>query len=1057
MLQMATARFAANETGTGQSITLIVNTLTRCARRRRPREVMMAEAPKDASRAAHHQQYDEQYFRFHCGPLPYDRAHPHWLEFFGKIADEIVRRLGPKRVLDVGCAKGFLVECLRERGVEAYGFDVSEYAIRHVRQDVRRYCWVASATQPIRGRFDLITCIEVLEHLPDRDGRYAIRNIACHAPVILFSSTPTDFAEPTHTAVRPIIEWLRMFRRLSFGPDLAFDASFVSPHAMLFRKRRRKPSNDVLSVFASNLDQRVTLQETLSQLRTLHDESTRRTAAAERLMGALREAERERDHLREGLREHQTLRAEREAELGRVALLAAEGEAWARERLARAQAESMVRIASLEQRLWEAGREQDRLRKVLQEHETCQAELEAERGRLTSALREREAWLQEQRDHTATLQRTVEGKDKLIAEITFHLLAVQRTIGWKLLERVRRTRDRLLPAGSRRWKVYGAVRRVVEVSLDEGVRACVNKISWKLRQARLHQRIMVTPPTQTVQQNGHDDLDSHYQVWLQHHHLTAHLITEMKAAIDAFIYIPLISILTPVYNTDERWLRRAIESVRSQIYFQWELCLVNDASTIPQVMRLLDEYTAIDPRIKVKHLPRNEGIAGASAHALGLASGDFVGLLDHDDELSQDALFEVVKRLNEDPSFDLLYSDEDKLEPDSRRVEPFFKPDWSPDLLLSMNYITHFSVFRRSLLEEVGGFRRGFDGSQDYDLLLRVTERTDRIAHIPKILYHWRKITGSAAGSTSAKPWAYEAARRALEEALGRRGLEGSVESGAPGHYRVRYRLRGKPLVSIIIPTRDRWQLLSQCMKSIEEKTNYTGYEILVLDNDSIEPGTLAYLDAISGKWRVYRCPGPFNFSRINNFGVAHATGDYLMFLNNDTQVLRSDWLDAMLEHAQRPEVGTVGAKLLYPDGRIQHAGVVLGIGGVANHAFRYLPGGTPNSFGFADAVRNCSAVTAACMMVPRRVFEAVGGFDERFRVAFNDVDLCLRIRQSGYLIVYTPFALLYHHEGASRGKLHPSEDEELMWRLWGQAIRAGDPYYSPNLTLSREDWSLPR
>jgi GT2 family glycosyltransferase/SAM-dependent methyltransferase len=1016
---------------------------------------MMAEPPRNTLPAA--QQYDEDYFRCHCGPFPYDRAHPHWLEFFGRIADEIVRRLGPKRVLDVGCAMGFLVESLRDRGVEAYGFDISEYAIRHVRPDIRRYCWVASATQPIDGRFDLITCIEVLEHLLDRDGRYAIRNIACHAPVILFSSTPTDFAEPTHTAVRPIVEWLRLFRGVSFGPDLAFDASFVSPHAILLRKRRRTLSNDVLSTFASNLNQKVALQETLSQVRTLHEASTRQAAAAELVTGALREAEGERDHLRDSLREHQTRWAAREAELSRIALLAAEGEAWAREQLTRGQAESTGRIAGLEQRVREAVREQDQLRKVLQGHERCQTELEAERERLTSSLSEREACLQEQRDRGATLQRAVEAKDKVIAEITFHLLAVQRTIGWKLLERVRRIRDGWLPAGSRRWRIYGTGCRVIEVLLDEGIRACVNKTSWKLRQACWHQRMTVTPPTRTVQQDRHDNPDSHYQVWLQHHQLTAHQITEMKAAMDAFSYMPLVSILTPVYNTEERWLRRAIESVRGQMYFHWELCLVNDGSTTPHVVRILDEYAAIDARIKVRQLPRNEGIASASLHALSLASGEFVGLLDHDDELSEDAVFEVVKRLNEDRSLDLLYSDEDKLDPEGRRVEPFFKCSWSPDLLLSMNYITHFSVFRRSVLDTIGGFRRGFDGSQDYDLLLRVTERTDKIAHIPRILYHWRKSLGSTAGSPSAKPAAYEAGHRALEGALSRRHVEGTVASMAPGRYVVRYRLRSKPLVSIIIPTRDRYELLSQCVKSVEEKTSYTHFEIVVLDNDSIEPDTLAYLEAITERWRVHRCSGSFNFSRINNLGVAQAKGDYLLFLNNDTQVVRADWLDAMLEHAQRPEVGAVGAKLLYPDGRIQHAGVVLGIGGVAGHAFKHVPSGAPNYFDLADVVRNCSAVTAACMMVPRRVFEEVDGFDERFRVAFNDIDLCLRIRQRGYLIVYSPLALLYHYESASRGKLHPPEDEELMWRLWGQTIRAGDPYYSPNLTQSREDWSLPR
>jgi GT2 family glycosyltransferase len=651
----------------------------------------------------------------------------------------------------------------------------------------------------------------------------------------------------------------------------------------------------------------------------------------------------------------------------------------------------------------------------------------------------------------AALRLSAEEKDQRIADLNFLCLSIQRTIGWKALERLRRVRDRLVPPNTRRWTAYWTVRRMVEVLLDESPQAFLRKTSHKIRQALRGQRILARGPSADMPQHP----NAQYQVWLQQHRLTPQEIARMKAAAKTFSYTPLISIVTPVYDTDEVWLRKAIESVRAQIYPHWELCLVNDASTKPHVGPILEESVAGDSRVRVKHLPYNEGIVGASTHALSLATGEFIGLLDHDDELSPDALFEVVKRLNEDPNLDLLYSDEDKLELDGLRVEPFFKPDWSPDLLLSMNYISHFSVLRRSILTDIGGFRAGFDGRQDYDLLLRFTELTDKIAHIPKILYHWRKTPGSAAASTAAKPFAYEAAQRAIEDALRRRGYEGRVERIVPGLFAVRYRIPSAPLVSIIIPTRDRWQLLQQCVRSIEKKTDYARYEIIVLDNDSIELETLNYLDAIASKWGVYRCPGPFNFSTINNFGASKAKGDYLLFLNNDTQVIRSDWLTAMVEQAQRPEVGAVGAKLLYPDGRIQHAGVILGIGGVAVHAFKYRPANSTSQYSFADVVRNCSAVTAACMLVRQRIFWEVGGFDERLRVAFNDVDLCLRLRQQGYLIVYTPFALLYHYESATRGRLHPPEDEELAWKLWGDLIRRGDAYYNPNLTVSREDWSL--
>lgn len=584
--------------------------------------------------------------------------------------------------------------------------------------------------------------------------------------------------------------------------------------------------------------------------------------------------------------------------------------------------------------------------------------------------------------------------------------------------------------------------KLLRIFIDEGFANGISRIRLKVLQVL----------------RGYEphDLNPQYRIWLQQHQSTPQKRARMKEQADSFAYTPLISILVPVYNIDEMWLRKAIESVFEQIYDRWELCLVNDASTWPHVRPLLEEYAQRDTRIHVRHLEQNQGIAGASSQALAMSTGEFIGLLDHDDELAPEALCEVVERLNTDPQLDCLYSDEDKLNPAGDRVDPFFKPDWNPDLHLSFNYVTHFSVFRRKLLDEIGGFRQGFDGSQDYDVMLRVSEKSDNIAHIPKILYHWRKISGSAATSATAKPFAYKAGARALEESLKRRGHSGWVETKILGHYTVRYHLpTPPPLVSIIIPTRDRKQLLEQCLQSIQQKTDYPNYEIVILDNNSSEPETLRYLDNIRSRYRVYLYEKPFNFAAISNFGASLARGEHFLFLNNDTEVIDSGWLGAMLEHAQRSEVGAVGAKLLYPDGRIQHAGVVYGIGGVAGHAFKHCARKNSSYFGFSDLIRNCSAVTAACMMVPRRVFEELNGFDERFRVAFNDVDLCLRIRERGYLIVYQPLAELYHHESATRGFLSPPEDEALAWKVWGDLIRQGDPYYNPNLTVSHEDWSL--
>ncbi len=657
------------------------------------------------------------------------------------------------------------------------------------------------------------------------------------------------------------------------------------------------------------------------------------------------------------------------------------------------------------------------------------------------------------RREVAAVRRSAEEKDRAILTLRYRLFEIQQSVAWKAASRISAIMERVLRAHSRRLNIYWKLRRTLEVLLDEGPVAVLRRTGHKINLALHGRGLRVRVPPQGIDQ----DLNVQYSVWMEMHRPTDADLRAMARAAAALEYKPVISVLMPAYETERTLLRSAVESVRAQVYPHWELCVVNDASRKPHVRSMLDEFARKDARVRVEHLPRNEGIAGASSRALAMARGEFVALLDHDDELSPDALYEVARILNEDREIDLVYSDEDKIDVDGRRSDPFFKPDWSPDLLMSMNYITHLSVFRRTLVEDAGGFRRGYDGSQDYDLLLRATELTTKIAHVPRVLYHWRKIWSSAAMSSHAKPYAYDAGRRALDDALRRRGEAGSVESlaVAPGLHRVRRALRATPRVSIIIPTRDRRDLLEQALTSIEEKTDYPDYEIIVLDNDSSEPETLRYLETLGGRCQVYRCPGPFNFAAINNLGAARANGEYLVFLNNDIKVSRGEWLRAMLEHAQRPEVGAVGAKLLYPDGRIQHAGLVLGISGPANHAFKGQPGDLLGYRGLTDVVRNCSAVTGACMMVRRARFEEMGGFDPRFKVAYNDVDLCLRLRQRGYLIVSTPFAVLYHYESATRGTLHPPDEEALCWRLWGDVIKRGDPYYNPNLTRAREDWSL--
>ena len=564
-------------------------------------------------------------------------------------------------------------------------------------------------------------------------------------------------------------------------------------------------------------------------------------------------------------------------------------------------------------------------------------------------------------------------------------------------------------------------------------------------------------------------LDDVYHLWRLKNEPSEKDAMMYKKDILSFKYMPKISIITPVWNTDEKWLRLAIESVLDQIYENWELCIVDGNSDKPHVKRVLKKYAEKDSRIKVKFLPENKGIAGNSNEALSLATGEFVALLDHDDELCPFALYEVAKLLNERPKLGYIYSDEDKIDEKGQRRDPFFKPDWSPDMFLSCNYLCHLSVIRTSIVDDVGGFRSGYDGSQDYDLFLRVIEQIDDdlISHIPKILYHWRIIPKSAASSCQAKPYAYTAGKKALKDAMIRRGAEICYISDGVCvgvDYRVIYRIKDNPKISIIIPTRDNVKILKKCINSILANTKYDNYEIIVVDNQSREVDTFEYYKTIKNisKIKILDFCRPFNFSAMNNYAISKARSEYILLLNNDIEVINSDWLSCMLEHAQKDNVGAVGAKLLYPDGTIQHAGVILGIGGVAGHSHKCYPASHPGYFTRIQMVQNFSAVTAACMLTKKSLFEEVGGFDERnLSIAFNDIDYCLKLRQNGYLVVYTPYAELYHHESLSRGYEDTPEKQQrflrevtYMRKKWGDVLDH-DPYYNPNLSRNKEDFSI--
>ncbi|MGI8821135.1 MAG: glycosyltransferase [Chthoniobacterales bacterium] len=544
-----------------------------------------------------------------------------------------------------------------------------------------------------------------------------------------------------------------------------------------------------------------------------------------------------------------------------------------------------------------------------------------------------------------------------------------------------------------------------------------------------------------------------YQAWFQRHRLSPGQVQRLRAESGQFAHRPLLSILTPVFNTPVPWLQAAVDSVLAQAYENWELILVDDASSDSATVAALPEIAARDGRIRVARLEQSRGISAASNKALSIATGEWIGLLDHDDLLEPDALYQTAKLLQTQPEADVIYSDEDKLTEEGLD-SPLLKPDWSPDFFLSYNYLCHFVTLRRALVDQVGGFRSEFDGSQDYDLLLRVSEQTDRIHHIPRILYHWRRSASSTSDNIRRKPKALEAGKNAVEQHLQRRGEPGYVAIDWRTHaYWVKREILNPQRVCIIIPARDAIPLLSRCIDSVVKKTNYQDYEIVIVNNDSESPEARDYFARTP--YRLLHFQGPFNFSALNNFAVERTTCPWLLFLNNDVEIIDSGWLTAMVEHIQRPEVGAVGARLLYPDDTIQHAGVVLGVGGIAQHAFRGFPAEHPGVGRQLQVTRNYSSVTAACLLTRRDVFAEVGGFDEeRLPVTFNDVDLCLKMRRAGYLIVYTPFAKLYHHESATRRRSVEARETEVMRERWPDLL-ARDPYYNPNLTRERADFSL--
>lgn len=571
-----------------------------------------------------------------------------------------------------------------------------------------------------------------------------------------------------------------------------------------------------------------------------------------------------------------------------------------------------------------------------------------------------------------------------------------------------------------------------------------------------------------------NEVTGNYDEWVRRYDtLTSADCRAIVQEIEQFTVMPKISIIVPTYNTPQGYLKSCLDSVVNQLYPNWEICIADDNSSQSHVVETIEqyrrrEYLAKDERIKLVCRKENGHISAATNSALELATGDYIAFLDHDDEITPDALYQVVRAINENPNLGFIYSDEDKKTGFGMRFNPYFKPDFNKELFLAQNYLCHFAVYRSDYVKQVGGLRLGLEGAQDWDLALRVTEllRPEQIVHIPHILYHWRAIEGSTAQSSSFKEYALNAGRKAIEEHLQRLQIAAQVDVRPElSHCRVRYNVVGTPSVTLVIPTKDNLGMLKRCVSSILNKTRYSNFKILIINNRSVEPKTIEYFESFKNHKQVFvvKDPHPFNYSRINNFAVSQlCDSDFVGLLNNDLEILTPGWLEEMIGIAQQPGVGAVGARLWYPGNHLQHGGVVLGIGGVAGHAHKGLCKGDPGYFNRISLIGEFSAVTAACLVVKRSTYMEVGGLNENeLAVAFNDVDFCLRLRERGLRNIFTPFAECYHFESASRGyentpsKFNRFEKEVAYMKKRWQSILGHDPYYNPNLTLLREDFSL--
>ncbi|MFR9058243.1 glycosyltransferase [Eubacterium callanderi] len=1212
--------------------------------------------------------YDENYYKNCCGSIDYNKPE-HWEKFFGHVADRIIATLNPQTVLDVGCARGYLVAALRDRNVEAYGVDVSEFAISAVRDDIKPYCKVYSGLEDLDKVFlpeyDLVTNIEVAEHLPEEVASQFIGNLCSVADTVLFSSTPDDYAEVTHVNVQKAEYWAEKFAEGHFFRDLDYRASFISPQAVLFCKKEKDTlqivydyeqkmryldenkngniwENEIAFFYDSgegfNEKEKIVkpfekdqinvkvefpintklvridpVEQACCVLENVQITSNMGKEDYENVNGItygnkeifstkdpqlIVKSEKEIDFLEIKARidcfdnekliesyiktvvEKSGLLEEKEINQQNIDVLNHQLDDLEKTKQAYEKAYDMPflkkskKVRDLNNRF---ERKKDHLKKLDEDFEYAfdsykvdakkqsvlikgwgfsKTDLKplkysipmGEKPRKIKTIRlDREDinekfHLDEQNKVGFLLE--LEGVQQLewievensagqnikaklpkveVPQIQFHLDKLEKKVdgttvvsGWALdivteervdlsvlgdestgisfMREIRKDVNAMLQIDSnekygfvvyfdKSWKDKKATLMLRTVTTAQKVRI---DLSRELRDSLADQikKVKQLCHSGVVYYNYHgmkktlrrikskmEELYVYrfkepYDVWIakNEENDSVYMKKELSILRDA----PKISILVPVYDVEKKWLKACIESVQNQLYSNWELCIVDDHSSMEYIKPFLKRYAEQDNRIKIFFREENGHISKASNDALKMATGEYVSLLDNDDLLAPNALFKVVKAINDCPEADFIYSDEDKIDESGKRFDPFFKPDWSPDTLLSQNYICHLTTIKTDLVKAVGGFESGLEGAQDYDLFLKCTEKANQIVHIPEILYHWRTIESSTADNPEAKRYAFEAGKRAIENALKRRNLEASVKLGKVlGIYDVIYKIQKPCKVSILIPTKDHSKDLKICVDSIIRCTGKnTDYEIIVIDNGSKEKETFKlfehYHKTLNNIFKVLPLDIPFNYSTLNNEASKIAEGDYLVLLNNDIEILTENWLEIMLGYAQQEHIGAVGAKLYYKDDTIQHAGVVLGLGGVAGHSHKMYD---KNCFGYFRRLiinSNYGAVTAACLMVKKSKFNEVSGLnEENLSVAFNDVDFCIKLLEHGYYNVCLSIVEAYHYESKSRGDDNTKSKQKrfikeinYMKEKWPDYLKV-DPFYSPNLTLDREDFSL--